>query len=123
MCGDDGVRAEPMSEKGKIVRTQNVFYVYALKDPRFTPARPFYIGKGTGTRAWEHELKIDASKKGKRIADIRAQGIDVLTTRMVEGLSETEALRVEAELISSFGTEDRGGLLTNVVVPSGTKLS
>jgi len=112
-----------VTANAKVVRTQNVFYVYALKDPRYSPAKPFYIGKGTGTRAWEHELKIDSSKKGKRIAEICATGKDVLTTRLVEGLSETEALRVEAELISSFGTEDRGGLLTNVVVPTGTRIS
>jgi uncharacterized protein len=24
------------------------YYVYALKDPRASPAMPFYIGKGTG---------------------------------------------------------------------------
>jgi len=28
------------------VKDQSVFYVYALKDPRSNPARPFYIGKG-----------------------------------------------------------------------------
>jgi len=27
---------------------ENFFYVYALKDPRKSPALPFYIGKGAG---------------------------------------------------------------------------
>jgi hypothetical protein len=38
-------------------------------------------------------------------------------------LSEGEALRIEAELIGAFGTQDRGGLLTNAVVPTGVRLS
>lgn len=104
------------------MRTQSVFYVYALKDPRTTPAQPFYIGKGAGTRAWDHELRADLSAKGRLIREIQGAGQEVLTVKLVEGLTESEALRVEAELISAFGTRDRGGLLTNVVVPSGTRI-
>ena len=40
---------------------QNPFYVYALKDPRDKPAKPFYVGKGTGNRAWDHQKNIDDS--------------------------------------------------------------
>ncbi|HEY1659604.1 MAG TPA: GIY-YIG nuclease family protein [Candidatus Sulfotelmatobacter sp.] len=101
------------------MKDQSVFYVYALKDPRFTPARPFYIGKGAGTRAWDHELRVDQSAKGDRIRQVHATGQEVLTVKLVEGLSEAEALRIEAELISAFGTEDGGGLLTNAVIPKG----
>ncbi len=104
------------------MRTQSVFYVYALKDPRTTPARPFYIGKGAGTRAWDHELRIDQSAKGRRIKDIQAAGEQVLTVKLVEDLTETEALRIEAELIGAFGTEERGGILTNAVIPTGTRI-
>ena len=105
------------------MKDQSVFYVYALKDPRVSPARPFYIGKGAGTRAWEHELRIDQSAKGERIRQVHAAGLQVLTVKLVEGLFEAKALRIEAELISAFGTEDRGGLLTNAVVPTGVKLN
>ena len=104
------------------MKDQSVYYVYALKDPRVSPARPFYIGKGAGTRAWEHELRVDESAKGERIRTIRASGLEVLTVKLVEGLSESEALRIEAELIGAFGTEDHGGLLTNAVVPRGVIL-
>src|ERR1700739_1750718 len=89
------------------VKDQSVFYVYALKAPRVSPARPFYIGKGAGTRAWDHELRIDQSAKGERIRQVHAAGLQVLTVKLVEGLAEAEALRIEAELISAFGTEDR----------------
>ena len=33
--------------------------------------------------------------------------------------SEVQAVKLEAELIAAYGTEDTGGLLTNSVVPSG----
>lgn len=95
------------------------YYVYALKDPRSSPAKPFYIGKGTGVRAYQHALKPDESSKGKRITDIRRDGYEPLPTTIVDGLSELQALRIEAELISAFGTEATGGMLTNVVTPTG----
>lgn len=97
----------------------NPYYIYALKDPRASPAKPFYIGKGTGNRAWEHTLRVDSTRKGKRIAEIQAQNCEVITTVLADELTETQALKLEAELIAAFGTEDTGGLLTNSVVPSG----
>lgn len=95
------------------------YYVYALKDPRVTPAKPFYIGKGTGTRAYDHMLEPDDSRKGRRIREIINSGKQVLVTQLADGLSELQAIKIEAELISAFGTEATGGMLTNVVIPSG----
>jgi hypothetical protein len=40
------------------------FYVYALKDPRSSPAKPFYVGKGVDTRAWDHLVEPDGTAKG-----------------------------------------------------------
>jgi uncharacterized protein len=99
------------------VSEERSYYVYALKDTRSTPAKPFYIGKGTGIRAWEHDLTIDASAKGQRIRAIHELGLEVLVSKLVEDITELEALRIEAELITAFGTEATGGLLTNSVVP------
>lgn len=95
------------------------YYIYALKDPRLSPAKPFYIGKGTGIRAWDHLGVEDQTRKGKRIAEVLAAGVDVVVSVLADGLSEIQALKLEAELISAFGTEDSGGLLTNSVIPSG----
>ena len=38
---------------------------------------------------------------------------------LVSDLDESNALRIEAELIAAFGTRSSGGRLTNVVSPSG----
>lgn len=95
------------------------YYVYALKDPRRNPVLPFYIGKGTGTRAWEHTINVDGTAKGNRISEIQKQGFQVVTTILADGLTEGQALKLESELISSFGTEATGGFLTNSVVPKG----
>jgi hypothetical protein len=95
------------------------FYVYALKDPRTDPAQPFYIGKGTGSRSHDHLVNPDASRKGSRITEIQKSGSKVLVTPLVVGLTEPQAIRLEAELIAAFGTEASGGILTNSVLPSG----
>lgn len=97
----------------------NPYYVYALKDPRSSPALPFYIGKGTGNRAWDHTLRVDQTPKGRRIADIQAVGQVVITTVLANDLTEVQALKLEAELIAAFGTVANGGMLTNSILPSG----
>ena len=95
------------------------FYVYALKDPRSSPAMPFYIGKGTGSRAYDHLVTPDRTQKYARIQEIESDGKVPLVTILVDDVSEAQALQLEAELIAAFGTERTGGPLTNNVVPSG----
>ena len=102
---------------------QNPFYVYALKDPRQKPAKPFYIGKGTGNRAWEHQLKPDDSEKGEVIKGIQDAGLKVLHTVLADNLTEEQALKLEAELISAFGIRKYGGMLTNKVRPNPNNIS
>ena len=98
---------------------ENSYYVYALKDPRVSPALPFYIGKGVGTRAFDHLVRPEDSAKGERIRDIQADGKKVIVAKLVDDLSEAQALKLEAELVAAFGVESAGGILTNVVLPKG----
>lgn len=102
---------------------QNPFYVYALKDPREKPAKPFYIGKGTGNRAWEHQATIDDSEKGQLIQNILQSGHRVIHTIIADNLTEQQALKIEAELISAFGVRAQGGLLTNRVRPNPNNIA
>lgn len=102
---------------------QNPFYVYALKDPRKKPAKTFYIGKGTGNRAWEHQTSIDESEKGRVIQGIHDSGLSVLHTVITDNLTEEQALKIEAELISAFGIRSQGGFLTNRVKPNPDNIS
>jgi len=103
--------------------SQNPFYVYALKDPRVKPAKTFYIGKGTGNRAWEHQMQIDVSEKGKVIQAIHDAGLSVLHTVVSDDLTEEQSLKIEAELIAGFGIRSQGGLLTNRVKPNPNNIS
>jgi hypothetical protein len=96
------------------------YYVYALKDPRTEPARIFYVGKGTGSRASDHLARPDGTRKGRYINAIRKSGHEPRVVTLVASLSEVDALRIEAELISAFGTIESGGLLSNSVIPHGT---
>ena len=102
---------------------QNPFYVYALKDPRQKPAKPFYIGKGTGNRAWEHQNEVSDSEKSGVIQEIHDAGFKVLHTVISDNLTEEQALKIEAELISAFGIRAQGGLLTNRVRPNPESIS
>jgi hypothetical protein len=94
------------------------YFVYALKDGRTSPAMPFYVGKGSGPRDLAHGLRLDASAKSRRIEEIRNAGLEPLTVTLVSDLTELDALRIEAELISAFGTRVNGGILLNNVIPS-----
>ncbi|OUS68837.1 hypothetical protein B5G52_18560 [Pseudoalteromonas sp. A601] len=99
----------------------NTYYVYSLKDPRTKPAKVFYIGKGTGSRATDHLKKIDKTRKGKFIQEILDSGYSPIVAKIVEQLTEDQAFQIELELISSFGTIDTGGSLYNSVIPKSIK--
>lgn len=86
------------------------YYVYRLIDPRTNT--PFYIGKGSGRRAWQHLSRSYGHRnlhKQERVRDIRSSGGEPLVDIIRDQLSECEALEMERALI----VEHRA-ILTNI---------
>ena len=90
------------------------FYVYQLRLENCD--QPFYIGKGTGSRASSH--LSESSMKGRShknnvIRKAVASGVNVLVEILHDGLTDEEALEKEVELIAFYGRRVNGGCLTN----------
>ena len=111
------MRTKPKT--GKMFRfppgvTENIgYYVYALRAPR--SSKPFYIGKGKGNRVFAHAKAAiksnDESDKLDRIRGILSAGREIKYQIVRHGLTEKEALEIEATLIDYLGLD----LLSNKV--------
>ena len=81
------------------------YYVYQLVDPR--NQKPFYIGKGSNQRAWEHQKEVEkgtATCNADKIAVIReilTSGMKVVVQILADFFKEIDALRLEAQLIET----------------------
>jgi hypothetical protein len=78
-------------------RKQLKFYVYLYIDPR--DGEVFYVGKGTGNRCFHHLKDVRESDKAARIADIRKARFEPCIEVLKYGLTEQQALLVEATAI------------------------
>lgn len=112
------------------VSKQLAFYVYRLIDPR--NGETFYVGKGKANRVFEHaraELRADADEltdKLKRIREIRKDRFEVAHVIHRHGLTEEQALEVEAALIDAYpevtneiggkGSDDRGSMHAQQII-------
>ena len=77
------------------------YYVYVYVDP-FTDT-VFYIGKGKDNRCFSHLNSLDESEKSKHIIEIKNKGKEPKIEILAFGLTEKDALRVEAAAIDLIG--------------------
>ena len=88
------------------------FYCYILSDPTRNN-EPFYVGKGTGDRAWVHLRRKDRHPVTNRIATLKKLGMKP-NVSIYGDLDLDLALLLEIELISKYGRRDKGtGILWN----------
>jgi len=102
-----------------IYRFMNNFYVYIYLDARREGEyvyddlkfdyEPFYIGKGCGDRMFFH-LYESANSKSKirynKIKKIRTEGFEPLVYKILDNVTEKEALSFESLMIKKIGRKD-----------------
>lgn len=81
--------------------------------------QPFYVGKGKNNRELHHLYKSNLNKKSHKNNTIKQiikeTGNEPIHFRLIENLSNKDAIRIEAELIETFGRVNEGtGILTNM---------
>src|ERR1035437_1609885 len=97
----------------------NIFYVYELIDPR--NGLPFYIGKGSNTRMYDHEKNVIKGRIPNRnyflfnkINKILKSKKSIIYKKLYENLSEKEAFQKESEEIRKYEIKRVGGILCNL---------
>ena len=66
---------------------------------------PFYIGKGCGKR-FKDTMYDTTSFKRNKIEKLKNNGIKIITLKLVENLSNDDAINIEMELINLIGRRD-----------------
>jgi hypothetical protein len=99
------------------------FYVYALLDPSTSqfiidnavlPHHPFYVGKGKGYRAWDHEKEklSESCNKHKiyKIKEIKEKFSIIPIAILKDGLTDDQSLILEGQYAEEIGYDK----LTNI---------
>ena len=90
-------------------------YVYIYYDTRKNPHEPIYVGKGNGNRISFHKTRAkNPALKGK-IAKMKALNLVPIIEKVIDNISDQEAIKLEMELIAKYGRIDLGtGTLCNL---------
>ena len=105
----DQPEMEDFGKLGPQVHRALEYYVYLYKDP--DTGAPFYVGKGVGDRILAHHGVEGECDKGRILDMLRDRGVKPKLVVVRHGMTESEALAVEAVLIEHIGLEN----LTNKV--------
>ena len=92
-------------KKGKKMKNEKKYYVYAYYNVEGGKEKPFYVGKGINDRCF-HLLNIDENKKSKFIQAINKDKKKIKVYIIKEGLTQEEAFRVESACIDVIGKEN-----------------
>ena len=94
----------------------NKYYTYLLIDPR--DSQPFYVGKGTGRRMYEHKRvrsRLSNYLLKEKICSILSAGYDIIYDKVLINVDEQTAFLKEKELIQVYGRVNTNtGILCNL---------
>lgn len=90
-----------------------LFYTYVYRDPS-RDMEPFYVGKGSHKRAYDHTKRKDRHPMTHRIQLMKKTGIEP-DIEIIPAINEDHAFFIEACLIKVMGRKDLGlGSLLNM---------
>ena len=96
------------------------YYVYQLVDPRNN--KPFYIGKGTGNRAYQHAKFKDGNEnpyKDRKIKSILKENLEIVVELLYLDLTdENTAYELEKQVIEKIGIKNLTNLIKDRIPPS-----